>query len=156
MSHSSGYHPQSGGQTERLNQVLETALCCLASQEPTSWSRQLILVEYTHKSLPCSTTSLTPFQCTYGFQPLLFQALEEEVAVPSALDRSVSAVQIIVVTQSNVWFRPTYSIFSVTFAPQRLILLLDCITIEEDKVVRYLFSLRAKLTPQGGGFVPLL
>ncbi|KAI3368651.1 hypothetical protein L3Q82_025653 [Scortum barcoo] len=41
---SSGFHPQSNGQTERMNQELETALRCMASQHPSSWSQQLLWV----------------------------------------------------------------------------------------------------------------
>lgn len=81
---SSGYHPQTNGQTERYNQEIETALRCTVSQNPSSWSRQLLWVEYAHNTLPVSATGLSPFNCVYGFQPPLFPALEGEVAVPSA------------------------------------------------------------------------
>lgn len=84
VSLSSGYHPQSNGQTERYNQEMETGLRCLASQHPTSWSKQLLWIEYAHNSLPVSATGLSPFQCVYGFQPPIFPELEHEVAVPSA------------------------------------------------------------------------
>ena len=43
---SSGFHPQSNGQTERANQQLETVLRCVASQNPTSRSQQLPWAEY--------------------------------------------------------------------------------------------------------------
>ena len=84
VSLSSGYHPQSNGQTERLNQELETGLRCLVSRNPTTWSKHLIWVEYAHNTLPSSATGLSPFQCAYGYQPPLFPDLEPEVAVPSA------------------------------------------------------------------------
>lgn len=80
---SSGFHPQTNGQTERINQELETALRCMASQNPSSWSSQLLWVEYAHNSLVCSSTGLSPFQCAYGFQPPLFPAQEKEVSCPS-------------------------------------------------------------------------
>ena len=85
VSLSSGHHPQSNGQTERLNQELEIGLRCLISQNPTTWSKNLIWVEYAHNTLPCSSTGLSPFQCAYGYQPPLFPSLEGEVRVPSAL-----------------------------------------------------------------------
>ena len=40
VSLTSGYHPESNGQTERLNQELETGLRCLVSQNPASWSKK--------------------------------------------------------------------------------------------------------------------
>ncbi|KAI3356406.1 hypothetical protein L3Q82_017214 [Scortum barcoo] len=81
---SSGFHPQSNGQTERMNQELETALSLHGLTAP------IILVtssscgfEYAHNTLTCSATGLSPFQCAYGFQPPLFPDLEEEVSCPS-------------------------------------------------------------------------
>lgn len=41
VSLSSGFHPQTNGQTERANQDLEAALRCVASRNPTSWSSYL-------------------------------------------------------------------------------------------------------------------
>ncbi|KAI3372158.1 hypothetical protein L3Q82_007014 [Scortum barcoo] len=58
---SSGYHPQSNGQTERANQSLETALRCVAARNPASWSTQLAWVEYAHNSLSNSSTGMSPF-----------------------------------------------------------------------------------------------
>eukprot|EP00064_Thunnus_orientalis_P012092 superscaffoldBa00001814_g12126 len=42
VSLSSGFHPQSNGQTERINQEMEMALRCLSSRNPSSWSKQLL------------------------------------------------------------------------------------------------------------------
>eukprot|EP00064_Thunnus_orientalis_P011665 superscaffoldBa00001704_g11696 len=78
-----GFHPQTNGQMERMNQELETALRCMASQNPSSWSSQLLCVEYAHNSLICSATGLYPFQCAYGYQPLLFPTQQKEVSCPS-------------------------------------------------------------------------
>lgn len=76
VSPSSGHHPQTNRQMERLNQELETGLRCLASQSPNTWSKQLAWVEYAHNSHPCSSSGLYLFQCVYGHQPPLFTALE--------------------------------------------------------------------------------
>ncbi len=84
VSLTSGYHPQTNGQAERLNQELETGLRCLSSQNPSSWSKMLIWIEFAHNTLPSASTGLTPFQCVYGYQPPLFPDLEQEVNVPSA------------------------------------------------------------------------
>ncbi|KAF7647356.1 hypothetical protein LDENG_00173630 [Lucifuga dentata] len=38
---SSGYHPQTNGQTERANQQLEVVLKCMTSENPATWSQML-------------------------------------------------------------------------------------------------------------------
>uniref|UniRef100_A0A671YIT6 Gypsy retrotransposon integrase-like protein 1 n=1 Tax=Sparus aurata TaxID=8175 RepID=A0A671YIT6_SPAAU len=80
----SGYHPEANGQTERLNQQLETGLRCVVYQNPSTWSKHLVWVEYAHNSLPTSATGLSPFKCVYGYQPPVFPDNEPEVSVPSA------------------------------------------------------------------------
>ncbi len=42
------------------------------------------MVEYAHNSLPVSSTGLSPFKCSLGYQPPISPSLESEVAVPSA------------------------------------------------------------------------
>ena len=79
---SSGFHPQSNGQSEHANQDLEMTLWCLISANPTTWSQQLVWVEYTRKTLPCSATGISPFECFLGYQPPLFPEQEEEVSHP--------------------------------------------------------------------------
>ncbi len=66
-----------------MNQEMETALRCLVSRNPSTWSQQLLWVEYAHNSLTSSATGLSPFQCAYGYQPPLFPAQEREVSCPS-------------------------------------------------------------------------
>ncbi|KAJ8388138.1 hypothetical protein AAFF_G00146290 [Aldrovandia affinis] len=80
---SSGYHPQTTGQTERANQDLGTALRCITDRNPSSWSKLLPWVEYSHNSLTSSATGLSPFECSLGYQPPLFPAQEVEISVPS-------------------------------------------------------------------------
>ncbi|KAI3359440.1 hypothetical protein L3Q82_002948 [Scortum barcoo] len=74
----------SNGQTERLNQELETCLRCLVSQNQTTWSDYLMWIEYAHNALPTTATGLSPFHVVYGYQAPLFPVNEEEVTVPSA------------------------------------------------------------------------
>jgi len=83
VSLSSGFHPQTNGQTERANQDLESALHCVAARNPTSWCSQLPWVEYAHNSLTSAATGISLFEASLGYQPPLFPAQEEEIAVPS-------------------------------------------------------------------------
>ena len=80
---SSGFHPQSNGQTERLNQEIETTLRGLALDNTSSWSSWLPWAEYAHNTLQSSATSMSPFQCQFRFRPPLFPEYEDDIVVPS-------------------------------------------------------------------------
>lgn len=54
VSLSSGFHPQSNGQVERVNQILETTLHCVTSEYPSTWSERLLWVEYAYNTLQLS------------------------------------------------------------------------------------------------------
>ena len=81
----SGFHPQSNGQTEKVNQELEASLRSLVAGNPSSWSSRLPWAEYAHNTLKSTSTAMSPFQCQFGFQPPLFPEEEMDVSVPSAL-----------------------------------------------------------------------
>uniref|UniRef100_A0A3P9MMP6 Gypsy retrotransposon integrase-like protein 1 n=1 Tax=Oryzias latipes TaxID=8090 RepID=A0A3P9MMP6_ORYLA len=83
VSLSSGYHPQSNGQAKRANQELEAALRCLAAQNPSTWSKFLVWIEYAHNNHPSSATGLSPFEISLGYSPPLFPSQELDLAVPS-------------------------------------------------------------------------
>uniref|UniRef100_A0AAQ4RF45 Gypsy retrotransposon integrase-like protein 1 n=1 Tax=Gasterosteus aculeatus aculeatus TaxID=481459 RepID=A0AAQ4RF45_GASAC len=83
VSLTSGFHPQSNGQAERANQKMESALRCLVSSDPTTWSSQLPWAEYALNTLPTTATGMSPFQCLYGYQPPLFPSGEKDLSVPS-------------------------------------------------------------------------
>uniref|UniRef100_A0A1A7ZBH1 Gypsy retrotransposon integrase-like protein 1 n=1 Tax=Nothobranchius furzeri TaxID=105023 RepID=A0A1A7ZBH1_NOTFU len=86
----SRYHPQSNGQCERMNQELGTMLRCLCSSNPSHWSVELPWVEYAHNSHISSSTSLSPFEVSHGFQPCLFPSEfpSSVVSVPQFLRRA--------------------------------------------------------------------
>jgi hypothetical protein len=82
---SSGYHPESNGQTERMNQELETTLRCMTRNNPSTWSSFIVWAEYAHNTLRSSSTGMSPHECQFGYAPPLFPDQEAEVRVPSAL-----------------------------------------------------------------------
>ena len=68
---SSAHHPQTDGQTEAANRVVEQVLRCTihGSQEVTHWERYLPMVEFVINSSPTPSTGYTPFYLNYGFEP---------------------------------------------------------------------------------------
>ncbi|SOV07457.1 uncharacterized protein UDID_18912 [Ustilago sp. UG-2017a] len=66
---SSAYHPQSDGQTERVNQVLEQYLRGYSNHLQTDWSDLLPLAEFSYNNAEHASTQLTPFFANYGYHP---------------------------------------------------------------------------------------
>jgi hypothetical protein len=72
LNMSSAYHPQTDGQTERLNQCLETYLRCMVSACPSKWVDWLPLAEYWYNTTYHSAHGKTPFEVLYGYAPRHF------------------------------------------------------------------------------------
>ena len=69
---SSSYYPQTDGQTECVNQCLETFLRCFVHACPSQWSRWLALAEYWYNTSFHSALGTTPFEVLYGHKPRYF------------------------------------------------------------------------------------
>ena len=66
---SSAYHPQTDGQTERLNQTLEQNLRCLLATMNSEWVSCLSIAEFAYNNLEHSSTGFSPFFCSTGIHP---------------------------------------------------------------------------------------
>ena len=69
---STAYHPQSDGQTERVNQCLETFLRCYTHACPKQWSSWLDLAEYWYNTSFHTVVGCSPFEVMYGYAPGAF------------------------------------------------------------------------------------
>ena len=65
-SYSSPFHPQTDGQTERVNQVLEDMLRACIIDFQGSWEDHLPLVEFAYNNSYQSTIGMAPFEALYG------------------------------------------------------------------------------------------
>ena len=72
---STAYHPQTDGETEQVNQELETYLRLFASNKPEEWSKLLPMAEFTHNSATHSVTQRTPFFLMMGNEPWAYPPL---------------------------------------------------------------------------------
>lgn len=66
---STSYHPETDGQTEVLNRILEQYLWSFVHDQPSKWYKFLSLAEWSYNTSIHSTTGLTPFEATYGKPP---------------------------------------------------------------------------------------
>jgi hypothetical protein len=66
---STAYHPQTDGQTERVNRILEDTLRHFANAEQTNWDALLPMVEFAINNAQHASTGFTPFFLNYGRHP---------------------------------------------------------------------------------------
>lgn len=63
---SSAYHPQTGGQTERINQILEHMLRACVITFSKKWDECLPLAEFSYKNNYQASIQMAPFEALYG------------------------------------------------------------------------------------------
>jgi hypothetical protein len=63
---SSAYHPQTDGQTERVNQILEDMLRACIIHYGTSWDKCLALAEFSYNNSYQASLQMAPFEALYG------------------------------------------------------------------------------------------
>jgi len=62
-------HPQTDGQMERINQILEEFLCTFTNYLQDNWADLLPLAEFSYDNAYHSSIKTTPFYTNYGFHP---------------------------------------------------------------------------------------
>jgi hypothetical protein len=99
LNFSSAYHPQTDGQTERTNQVLEDMLRACAIKHGRRWDKSLPYVEFSYNSSYQASLKMAPFEALYGRKcktPLYWnQTRESQVFGPEILQEAEKQVQII-------------------------------------------------------------
>ncbi|SJK99855.1 uncharacterized protein ARMOST_03166 [Armillaria ostoyae] len=66
---STAFHPQTDGQTERVNQEVEKYLWIFISHRQDDWADWLPLTEFAHNNWVHSATGKSPFMILYGHNP---------------------------------------------------------------------------------------
>ena len=66
---SSAYHPQSDGQTERVNQILRQYLRCHVNHLQDNWYSLLPLARFAYNSTTQASTKQPPFMLNHGYLP---------------------------------------------------------------------------------------
>jgi hypothetical protein len=66
---STAFHPQTDGQTERVNQTIETFLRLFINLQQIDWVELLPLAEFAYNNSTTSAHGMTPFYANYGYHP---------------------------------------------------------------------------------------
>ena len=81
---STAYHPQTDGQTERTNQVLQGYLRTFGIYDQNDWYQLLPLAEHTYNNTATNAHTIAPFFANYGFHPETEWMKESEAHNPGA------------------------------------------------------------------------
>jgi hypothetical protein len=96
---SSAYHPQTDGQTERVNQILEDMLRACVLHYGKNWDKCLSLAELSNNNTYQSSLKMAPFEALYGRRcrtPLNWsQAGEREIFGPDLVLEAEEKVRVI-------------------------------------------------------------
>ena len=91
---STAYHPETDGQTERVNQVLEDMLRMYVMDRQSHWEKYLPLVEFSYNNSYHSSIGMPPFEALYG-RPcrtsLSWDRLEDRVIIGPELIHEMEA-----------------------------------------------------------------
>jgi hypothetical protein len=68
LNFSSAYHPQTDGQTERTNQILEDMLRVCALKYGKSWDKSLLYVEFSYNNRYQAGIEMALYEALYGRQ----------------------------------------------------------------------------------------
>ncbi|KAM8972631.1 olfactory receptor 1468-like [Pelodytes ibericus] len=63
------YHPQTNGQTERVNQILEQFLRCYITHLQDDWFSLLPIAEFVYNNQLQISINMSPFKANYGYDP---------------------------------------------------------------------------------------
>ena len=75
---STAFHPQTDGQTERLNRTLEQMLRIYISPDMHDWDEWLMPCEFAYNNAIHKATGYSPFQLAYGRHPVVPASLVEQ------------------------------------------------------------------------------
>jgi hypothetical protein len=66
---STAFHPQTDGQTERMNRTLEEMLRHVINPTMDNWEQMLPRVQFAYNSAVQASTGMTPFMAAFGSEP---------------------------------------------------------------------------------------
>jgi hypothetical protein len=102
LKFTTAYHPQTDGQSDRVNQCVEMFLRCNVHDAPRQWHRLLPLAELWYNSCFHTDIGCSPFQALYGHEPNFsaIPELESATATPVTGFLSERAAHLAILTRN--------------------------------------------------------
>ena len=91
---STAFHPQTDGETERVNQELEQFLRVFGNFQQDNWMELIAFMEFAHNAKQHSATGKSPFEVWYGFQPAFLPPISFATKIPTVEERLRTLEQI--------------------------------------------------------------
>ena len=91
---STAYHPQTDGQTERINQIIETWLRCYINFEQNNWVELLPIAQLSYNSAQSESTGKSPFFLNYGFEPEAYRPPRQGEDVEKAIIKAEDMIEL--------------------------------------------------------------
>jgi hypothetical protein len=66
LNYSTAFHPQTNGQTERVNQVLEDLLRACVLTYGSDWEKSLSYAKFSYNNSYQASLKMAPFEALYG------------------------------------------------------------------------------------------
>ena len=99
MEFSTAFHPQTDGQTERVNQILEDMLRACALDYGSSWDANLPYAEFSYNNSYQASLKMAPFEALYGCRcrtPLMWDEVgDHQLFGPDLIKESEEKVKLI-------------------------------------------------------------
>ena len=84
---STAFHPQTDGETERVNQELEQYLRVFCNLQVNNWADLLPFMEFAHNTRAHSATGKSPFEVWYGYRPEFNPPAKFTMTIPTTEER---------------------------------------------------------------------
>ncbi|MBW0525105.1 hypothetical protein O181_064820, partial [Austropuccinia psidii MF-1] len=93
---STSFHPETDGQTERVNQILEQCLWMYVSYHQDDWYTYLPLAEFAYNNAEHSSTKQSPFFTIYGRNPSFDSIYISQESPAGKLSKKLQSVKQVV------------------------------------------------------------
>jgi hypothetical protein len=153
---STAFHPQTDGQTERMNRTFGDMLRAFAGQAPAAWDTHLTAAEFAMNNAVNRSVGKSPFFLNYGYNPATPVWRELDLPVPAAkafvksfVSRLTDARSCLEAAQQRTAAYYNQGKKDVTFSPGQLVLL-------STKNLRMTVEGSRKLLPRSIGPFPVV